>query len=222
MKDNYQFNGRPGMGKIKNSVKWASIVNSSANTFGLDPNFLGAIIEHESGWDLRANVPWSNKEGSGRVWGLGQIQDRSLTGVYSNYKDGDETIQIPCVARFLAMKAQLGSKNGVITDASTCGAYYGQYEDWYYKDVEKKKAVYESYDIPVSKDAKGKTNQGAQPGKASVADVKPSIKELAKDFKSGIVGLPNRLMATLGVSAIGLIAIIVLLSQSRIDNNEEL
>lgn len=221
MKDNYKFNGRPGMGNLQNSVKWASIVNASANTYKLDPNFLGAIIEQESGWNLKAKQAWSNQEGSGFVYGLGQIQDVSLTGAYSNYKDGDQSVQIPLVARFLAMKQKTGSKSGVTDDYATCNAYNGGYGAWYYNSVEKKKAIYEQYDIPVSQDAKGQVNTGTQPTSGG-ANATVSWKTMFSDFKTSIVSIPNKLMAYMGVSMIGLIAIVILISQAKVDNNEEL
>lgn len=221
MKDNYQFNGRPGMGKIKNSVKWASIVNSSASAFGVDPNLLGAIIEHESTWNLKAQTHYhiDSTGEDGYVYGLGQLRDVYLKGAYATYKDGDETVQIPDVARFLAMKQTQGSKNGVVNDKETCKNYYGDYNTAYYNDVMKRKAQYESYDVPISKDAKGNVDQGVKPVKG-VANVRVPVKEVVQNFKDGIVNIPNRLMTLMGVSAIGLIAIIVLISQARINNNE--
>jgi hypothetical protein len=49
-----------------------------------------------------------------------------------------------------------------------------------------------------------------------------SWKTMFSDFKTSIVSIPNKLMAYMGVSMIGLLAIVILISQAKVDNNEEL
>jgi hypothetical protein len=218
MKDNYQFNGTP---KYRNSILWAPIVNASAKTYKLDPNALGATIETESSWDLKAKKHYSTKYGSGEVNGLGSIQDRNQS---SAYKNGDQNIQIPEVAKYMAGCYLKGSKDGDAPDIDMCYHYYGlksPNDDNYYKTWSKHKSDYEAHDIPIVKNSKDTTGTGVV-NTSTVIVPRISLKGALTNIKTSVLAVPNKVMTFMGVSALGLIAIIVLISQATISNDEKL
>jgi len=219
MKDNYKFNGNPSYG---NSIKWAPIVNSSANAQKIDANVLGAIIEQESSWNLKSHNPAYVGGVKHEVNGLGSILDINQS---SAYKNGDQNIQIPEVAKFIKGCYTKGMRNGQTSDIEMCYHYYGAKspnDGGYYNRFAKKKANYEKYDIPIAKNSSDKAPITQTTSKSTVTIPKVNVKSAITNVKTGITNIPNRVMGYLGVSAIGLIAIIVLLSQATIPNDETL
>jgi hypothetical protein len=219
MNDNMMFNGNPSYG---NSIKWAPIVNASANTNGIDANVLGAIIEQESSWNLKSHNPATVNGVRHEVNGLGSLLDINQP---SNYKNGDQTIQIPAVAKFIKGCYTQGSRSGGTSDIEMCYHYYGAKspnDGGYYNRFAKKKAIYEKYDIPILKSSSDKTPVNTTASKSTVTIPRVSIKSAFTNIKTSAVNIPNKVMGLLGVSAIGLLAIIVLISQATIPNDETL
>jgi hypothetical protein len=213
MANNLQFNGSPGE---RNAILWAPWVNQYANQYKLDPNFLGAIIHQESHWTM-------GKTSSAGAYGLGQLMPENQP---SDYRTGGPQIQIKEVAQFLA-KMQIQGRNGVQSDENTCQNYYGaRYPHdttpggHYYTDVEASKSMYLKYDIPIVKNSTDKTNNSSNPITTTTLP-RVSIKDALSNLKVGIIALPTKIMTLLGISALGLIALLFLISQSHIDTNEE-
>jgi hypothetical protein len=219
MRDNMQFNGNPSYG---NSVKWAPIVNSSANANKIDANVLGAIIEQESSWNLKSHNPAYVGGVKHEVNGLGSILDINQSSIYKN---GDQTVQIPEVAKFIKGCYTQGMRNGATSDLEMCYHYYGAKspnDGGYYTRFLKKKANYEAHDIPILKNSSDKAPITKTVTSKTVIVPRINIKSAVTNVKTSVVNIPNKVMGYLGISAIGLITIIVLLSQATIPNDETL